>query len=99
MPRDSKDKLFQGRPRPAELSVRDGEAPRRDGSLFTCTIVILILCGVAISCWIFSFYIFGHPEKAMSYSILTKLKKLEAPKRFEITAAPRGEFLGAKLLW
>ncbi|CAN5651871.1 hypothetical protein BH09VER1_BH09VER1_52880 [soil metagenome] len=99
MPRDSKDKFFQGRPRPAELASRDGDTPRAGGSLFVWTIIILLLIGVAISCWIFSFYIFGHPEKAMSYSILTKLKKLEAPKRFEITAAPRGEFLGAKQLW
>ncbi len=99
MPRDSKDKFFQGRPRPAELASRDGETPRAAGSLFVWTIIILLLIGVAISCWIFSFYIFGHPEKAMSYTILSKLHKLDAPKRFEITAAPRGEFLGAKLLW
>lgn len=79
--------------------MRDGEAPRREGGLFIWTIIILLLIGGAISCWIFSFYIFGHPEKAMSYSILTKLKKLDAPKRFELTAAPRGEFLGPKSLW
>ena len=39
------------------------------------------------------------PEKPFSYSILAKLKKLEAPKRFEITAAPQGEFLNAQQLW
>ena len=32
------------------------------------------LIGFAIACWIFSFYTFGHPEKPMSYAILTKLK-------------------------
>ena len=47
----------------------------------------------------FSFYVFGHPEKPFSYSILAKLKKLDAPKRFEITAAPQGEFLTAQQLW
>jgi hypothetical protein len=47
----------------------------------------------------FSFYVFGHPEKPFSYSILAKLRKLETPKRFEITAAPEGEFLNAHQLW
>ncbi len=71
-----------------------GNAPAgRDGNLFVWTVVILLLIGFAITCWIGSFYIFGHPEKAFSYSILNKLKKLEPPKRFELTRAPRGEFL------
>lgn len=65
----------------------------RDGSLFVWTVVILLLIAVAIACWIGSFYIFGHPEKPFSYQILNKLKKLDPPKRFELTAAPRGEFL------
>jgi hypothetical protein len=77
----------------------DPETPQRGGDLFLWTIAILLLIGVAIACWIGSFYIFGHPEKPFSYSILTKLKKLEAPKRFEITAAPRGEFLNADQLY
>ena len=67
--------------------------------MFAWTIVILLLIGFAICCWVFSFYVFGHPEKPFSYSILAKLKKLEAPKRFEITAAPQGEFLNAQQLW
>ncbi|MFM8981480.1 MAG: hypothetical protein ACKOLA_01000, partial [Spartobacteria bacterium] len=49
----------------------------------------------AIFCWIGSFYIFGHPEKPLSYEVLSKLKKIEPPKRFELTGAPRGEFLRA----
>jgi hypothetical protein len=73
--------------------------PRKDGNLFGWTIAILLLIGFAICCWVFSFYVFGHPEKPYSYSILAKLKKLEAPKRFEITAAPQGEFLSAQQLW
>lgn len=73
----------------------DEERPARDGSLFIWTVVILLLIGFAIACWIGSFYIFGHPEKPLSYQVLTKVKKLEPPKRFELTAAPRGEFLKA----
>jgi hypothetical protein len=67
--------------------------------LFGWTVFILLLIGFAICCWVFSFYVFGHPEKPFSYAILAKLKKLEAPKRFEITAAPEGEFLTAQQLW
>jgi len=82
-----------------DLSLRDDDSPRKDGSLFIWAVVILLLIGFAIACWIFSFYVFGHPEKPFSYSILTKLKKLDSPKRFELTEAPRGEFLSAQQLW
>ncbi len=84
--------------RVSDLSYDDAP-PRKDGSLFLWTVAILLLIGFAIACWIFSFYIFGHPEKPLSYKILTKLKKLEDPKRFELTAAPQGEFLNAQQLW
>lgn len=82
-------------------SFRDDESPVRrssDNSLFLWTVAILLLIGFAFFCWIFSFYVFGHPEKAFSYSILSKLKKIEPLKRFEITDAPRGEFLTAAKL-
>jgi hypothetical protein len=75
----------------------DSAKPRRreDGGLFGWTVLILLLIGLAIFCWIGSFYIFGHPEKPLSYEVLSKLKKIDSPKRFELTAAPRGEFLRA----
>jgi hypothetical protein len=83
-----------------DLSLRgDDDAPRKDGSLFLWAVAILLLIGFAIACWIFSFYVFGHPEKPFSYAILTKLKKLDSPKRFELTQAPLGEFLSAQQLW
>ena len=66
-----------------------------DGGLFGWTVLIIVLTGFAISCWVGSYYIFGHPEKPFSYEILTMLKKIDPPKRFELTAAPRGEFLRA----
>jgi hypothetical protein len=69
------------------------EPPARDGGLFVWTVVIILLGGLAIACWIGSFYIFEHPEKPLSYQVLNRLKKLEPPKRFELTSAPRGEFL------
>ena len=79
-------------------SDSDPSKPARkdENGLFGWTILILIFIGIAIACWIGSFYVFGHPEKPFSHEVLTKLKKIEAPKRFELTEAPRGEFLRAQ---
>jgi len=70
----------------------------KDG-LFGWTVFILLLAAFAAACWYGSFYVFGHPEKAFSYGILRTLGKLDAPRRFELTAAPRGQFLGAGALY
>lgn len=83
-------------PKRERLHAAAARRPRRTGGggdLFVWTIIILLLVGLAIGAWIGSFYIFGHPENALSYSVLSKLKKLDAPERFELTDAPRGEFL------
>ncbi len=76
---------------------RDGELQREEhDNLFGWTVFILLLVGFALACWLGTFYVFGHPENPRSYSILKKLKKIEAPKRFELTGAPPGEFLTAR---
>ncbi len=72
--------------------------PKKD-HLFLWTVFILLLIGFAMACWLGSFYIFGHPEDARAYKILQKLHKLDPPKRFELTAAPPGEFLTAQKLF
>jgi hypothetical protein len=72
---------------------------RRRINYFAWTIAILLLSGVTLAAWIGSFYIFGQPERPDSYRILQKLHKVEPPKRFELTAAPQGEFLDAKALY
>lgn len=72
-----------------------GMAGKDDGGLFGWTVIILVFIGIAVACWIGSFYIFGHPEKPLSHQVLSRLKKIESPRRFELTAAPRGEFLRA----
>ncbi len=70
---------------------------RRGGNssdgLFGWTIFIFLLIGFVFLCWMGSYYIFARPEKASNYRLLHRLHKLEPPQRFEITAAPRGEFL------
>src|SRR5437016_2942465 len=72
---------------------------RRRINYFAWTVVILLLTGFAFAAWLGSFYIFSQPERPDSYRILQKLHKIEPPKRFELTAAPPGEFLSAKQLY
>lgn len=74
----------------------EGFEPKRKDNLFIWTVFILLLIGTAFACWMGSFYIFGHPEEARSYRILKKLKKIEPLRRFDVTAAPQGEFLSAQ---
>jgi hypothetical protein len=78
-------------------SRRSRTQPESD-NLFGWAVFILLLCGFAVACWIGTFYIFSHPEKPFSYQLLTKLNKLDPPKRFELTVAPSGEFLTADKL-
>jgi hypothetical protein len=70
---------------------------RRGGSasdgLFGWTVFIFLLIGFVFFCWMGSYYIFAHPEKGSNYRLLQRLHKIDPPQRFEITAAPRGEFL------
>src|SRR5580765_6409665 len=73
--------------------------PRRRINYFAWTVAILLLMGFALAAWLGSFYIFNQPERPDSYRILQKLHKVEPPKRFELTAAPAGEFLSAKQLY
>src|SRR3954453_11923775 len=75
-----------------------GRPVRRRVNYFAWTVAILLLPGAAFPAWFSSFYIFGQPERPESYKILQKLHKIEAPKRFELTAAPAGEFLTPKQL-
>jgi hypothetical protein len=73
--------------------------PARRINYFAWTVVILLLTGFALAAWLGSFYIFNQPERPDSYRILQRLHKIEPPKRFELTAAPAGEFLNPKELY
>lgn len=73
--------------------------PKRKVNYFAWTITILLLTGLTLAAWIGSFYIFGQPERPDSYKLLQKLGKIEQPKRFQLTAAPPGEFLTPKQLF
>ena len=73
--------------------------PKRKVNYFAWTITILLLTGFTLAAWIGSYYIFGQPERPDSYRLLQKLGKVEPPKRFQLTAAPPGEFLNPKQLF
>src|SRR4051794_14471952 len=76
-----------------------GRPRRKKTNLFGWSVAILLLTGFAFAAWLGSFYIFWQPERPQSYRILKKLHKIEPSKRFELTAAPAGEFLTAKQLY
>ena len=77
----------------------DGDEPKGRDNLFLWTVFILLLIGLSFACWLGSFYIFGSPERPASYRFLKKIGKIPAPVRFEVTAAPPGEFLTAQKLF
>jgi len=73
--------------------------PQRRTNYFAWSIALLLLIGFAFAAWLGSFYIFGQPERPDSYRILKKLHKVDPPRRFELTSAPKGEFLTAKQIF
>src|SRR5258707_9882210 len=73
--------------------------PPKRINYFLWTVAILLLIGFALAAWLGSFYIFNQPERPDSYRILQKLHKIEPTKRFELTAAPPGEFLNPQQLY
>src|SRR5213082_2281966 len=81
---------------PYDPYVEPYTRPRRRVNYFAWTVAILLLSGFALAAWLGSFYIFDQPERPDSYRILQRLHKIDPPKRFELTAAPAGEFLSAK---
>jgi hypothetical protein len=84
-----------------DMSRRHTTRPGAAGqdNLLGWTIFIVLLAVFAALSWIGSFYIFGHPENGFSYRVLRALGKIEPPRRFELTKAPRGQFLDADKLF
>jgi hypothetical protein len=76
-----------------------GRPRRKKTNVFGWSVAILLLTGFALAAWLGSFYIFWQPERPQSYRILKRLGKVEPIKRFELTAAPAGEFLTSKQLY
>ena len=50
---------------------------------------LLLLVGFSMACWIGSYLVFARPELPISYKLLRKIHKIDAPQRFKVTAAPK----------
>ncbi len=83
------------------MELLQDEAPVRRGAgngFFIWSVVLLLMTGICFASWIISFYIVGHPESPRCYAVLKKFKRVEPPKRFTVTEAPKGDFLSAAKL-
>ena len=86
-----------------EMELRTFDEPvtrkSRGALFFWWGVLLLLLMGACFASWIGSFYVISHPEVPKCYKLLKKLKRIEPPKRFAVTEAPKGEFLSpAKVL-
>ncbi len=80
--------------------LQDDRAVRRESGnrFFLWSVVLLVMAGLCFASWIGSFYVFKHPENPKCYRILKRFKRVDPPKRFAVTEAPKGEFLVASKL-
>jgi hypothetical protein len=82
-----------------DILQADKLAPAGTGNrFFLWAVVLLVMTGACFASWIGSFYVVMHPENPRCYKILKKLKRIDPPKRFPVTAAPKGDFLSATKL-
>lgn len=96
------DRQINIRNRGDSRSFRREEAkPKKDSfaSLIGWSIFLILLIALVALCWLGTYYVFGHPEEPTSYAILKKLNKIDQPRRFVDTAAPKGEFLSGNQLF
>ena len=77
-----------------EKAVRRGTG----NGFFIWSVVLLLMTGMCFASWIGSFYVVKYPENPKCYRILKKFKRVDPPKRFAVTEAPKGEFLSAAKL-
>lgn len=83
------------------MDLLQDEKPVRSSTgnrFFLWSVVLLLMTGVCFASWIGSFYVVSHPENPKCYRILKKFKRIDPPKRFAVTEAPKGDFLGASKL-
>ncbi len=76
----------------------DKHTKHRGAVFFWWAVALLLLTGACFASWLGSFYVHDHPEQPRCYRILKKLKRLDPPKSFPTTQAPRGDFLTATKL-
>ena len=72
---------------------------RADGGMFWWTVAITVLLGMATFSWIFSIYVFTHPEKPLSYRLLNRFHRLEKLEAFTVKNVPGGKVHDAKAIY
>lgn len=90
-------KFIRSEPPPLRLA-RALEGPRRHKSSYPLawSITLTLMLVLAVASWVFSIYVFQHPEEPIPHLILRKLNRLEPPQRFDIYAVPAGKALPAR---
>lgn len=73
--------------------------PRTDGGMFWWTIGISVLIGMATFSWIFSIFVFTHPETPFNYGFLEKMNRLEEIRQFDEKSVPAGRTYNPKDLY
>ena len=73
-----------------------GAEKQQDGSLFWWSVAIIVLFGMAVFSWIFSIYIFTHPEKPWTYRLLSRFDKVEKLTEFKEKNMPVGKTYDAR---
>lgn len=89
---------FMNTPR-GSLSRAAQTEKKTDGGMFWWTIAISLLVGTAVFSWIFSIYVFTHPEKPFSYGFLEKMHRLDELKQFDEKTVPSGRSYNPKELY
>lgn len=74
------------------------EGPPKEKASFALAwaIALSLMLVLAVSSWVFSLYVFQHPEERIPHLVLQKLNRLEPPQRFDIYAVPAGKALPAR---
>ena len=84
----SLENAFLDSPRPRSGSSNKRRREKR--YLLAWTMLMTLLIAGATCSWIFCLYVFNHPEKPLSYNLLTKLERIEPPQRFDLYNVPNG---------
>ena len=69
------------------------------GGLFWWTMLIILLALAAVASWTFCIFAFSYPEKPINYMVLHKFNKIEPPRKFSSSNAPRNRSYFARDLY
>ncbi|MES2707830.1 MAG: hypothetical protein V4726_14655 [Verrucomicrobiota bacterium] len=81
------------------LSRTNQVVKKTDGGMFWWTIGISVLIGMATFSWIFSIFVFTHPETPFNYGFLEKMHRLDEIRQFDEKSVPSGKSYSPKDLY